>query len=196
MNGQQTGLIDLISRNWWTLALRGLVAVIFGILAFAWPGMTLLTLVFLFGAYALVDGILALINAFRAPRGYPRFGGLIFHGLISIAAGVLAFVWPGITALGLLFLIAAWAIVTGIMEVVAAIELRKVITHEWLMILSGIVSVLFGVAILLRPAAGALALVWWIGSFAIIFGILLMALSFRVRRWGGLAHPATGSAVA
>lgn len=196
MNGQQAGFIDLISRNWWTLALRGLVAVLFGILAFVWPGMTLLTLVYLFGFYALADGILALINAFRAPKGYPRFGSLIFHGLVSIAAGVLAFVWPGITALSLLILIGAWAIVTGCVEIAAAVELRKVIAHEWRMVLAGVVSLLFGILILLRPGAGALALIWWIGSFAIVFGILLMSLSFRVRRWGRLAHSAAGPAPA
>src|SRR6516225_5069772 len=99
MNGQRTDLVGLVSRNWWTLTLRGVVAVLFGILAFVWPGMALLTLVYLFGAYALADGILALINAFSAPKGYPRFGSLIFNGLVSIAAGVLAFIWPGITTL-------------------------------------------------------------------------------------------------
>jgi uncharacterized membrane protein HdeD (DUF308 family) len=190
MNEYRTEFANLFSRNWWALALRGLVAVVFGVLAFVWPGMTLLTLVFLFGAYALADGVLALVNAYRAPRGYPRFGRLILHGLISLAAGILAFVWPGITALALLVLIAAWAIVTGVLEITAAVELRKVIAHEWLMILGGILSVLFGVAILVQPAVGALAVVWWIGSFAILFGILMMALAFRVRRWGHMVHPA------
>ena len=188
MNEHLTEFSDLFSRNWWTLALRGLVAIIFGIIAFVWPGMTLLTLVFLFGAYALADGVFALINAYRAPKGYPRFGRLIVHGLISLAAGIAAFVVPGITALALLVLIGAWAIVTGVLEITAAVELRKVINHEWLMVLGGILSVLFGIAILARPAAGALALIWWIGGFAVLFGIVLMTLAFRVRRWGH--HPA------
>lgn len=191
MNEYRTEFGNLISRNWWTLALRGLVAVVFGILAFAWPGMTLLTLVFLFGAYALADGVLALVNAYRAPKGYPRFGRLILHGLFSLAAGILAFVWPGITALALLLLIAAWAIVTGVLEITTAVELRKVIAHEWLMVLGGVLSVLFGLVLLVRPAVGALALIWWIGSFAIVFGIVLMTLAFRVRRWGQMAHPMT-----
>ena len=188
MNEHLTEFRDLFSRNWWTLALRGLVAILFGIVAFVWPGMTLLTLVFLFGAYALADGVFALINAYRAPRGYPRFGRLIFHGLISLAAGIAAFVVPGITALALLVLIGVWAIVTGILEITAAVELRKVIAHEWLMALGGVLSVLFGIAILVQPAAGALALLWWIGGFAVLFGIVLMTLAFRVRRWGH--HPA------
>lgn len=196
MNEQRANFIDLISRNWWMLALRGLVAVVFGILAFVWPGMTLVALVYLFGAYALADGILALAAAFSAPKGYPGFGGLIFGGLVSIATGVLAFLWPGITTAALLILIAAWAIVTGVMEIVAAVELRRVITHEWLLILAGIVSVVFGGLILMRPSSGALALIWWIGGFALVFGILLMALSFRVRRWGRLTHAAAGPAAA
>jgi uncharacterized membrane protein HdeD (DUF308 family) len=173
-----------LGRCWWILALRGLVAIIFGILAFVLPKMTLLTLVYLFGIYALMNGILALIHAFSAPKGYPRFGAMIFSGMISIAAGVIAFIWPGITALSLVLLIAAWAIIGGISEIATAIRLRHFIRHEWLMALAGAVSVLLGVAILLRPAAGALALLWWIGGFAIAFGILLVALAFRVRHLG------------
>jgi uncharacterized membrane protein HdeD (DUF308 family) len=170
-----------VGRYWWILALRGLVAIIFGILAFVLPKITLLTLVYLFGIYALMNGILALVHAFSAPKGYPRFGAMIFSGIISIAAGVIAFMWPGITALSLVLLIAAWAIVSGISEIAMAIRLRHFIRHEWLMALAGVVSVLLGVAILLQPAAGALALLWWIGGFAIAFGILLVALAFRVR---------------
>jgi len=170
-----------VGRYWWILALRGLVAIIFGILAFVLPKITLLTLVYLFGIYALMNGILALVHAFSAPKGYPRFGAMIFSGIISIAAGVIAFMWPGITTLSLVLLIAAWAIVSGISEIAMAIRLRHFIRHEWLMALAGVVSVLLGVAILLQPAAGALALLWWIGGFAIAFGILLVALAFRVR---------------
>jgi uncharacterized membrane protein HdeD (DUF308 family) len=187
MNGTEARVSNTLSHNWWMIALRGLFAVIFGILAFALPGMTLLTLVYLFGAYAIANGIFALIHALSAPKGYRRFGALIFTGVISIAAGVLAFIWPGITALSLVLLIAAWAIVNGIFEIALAIRLRRVIAHEWLLVLAGILSVLLGVAILLQPAAGALALLWWIGGFAIVFGILLIALSFRVRREGRAA---------
>jgi len=184
MDGTAT-MVDTFRLNWWLLALRGLVAVLFGVLAFVWPRATLITLVWLFGAFALVNGLLSLILAAKAPKGYPRIGSLILGGLLGILAGLLTFVMPGITALGLLMLIAAWAIVTGIMEVVAAIRLRKIIANEWLLILAGIASVAFGVILFLQPAAGALALIWWIGAWALIFGILLIVLAFRMRNWKG-----------
>jgi uncharacterized membrane protein HdeD (DUF308 family) len=173
---------DLLTHNWWLLALRGLCAVIFGILAFVWPGITLLGLVFMFGAYALVNGILSFVVAARAPKGYPKYGSLIFEGILSVLAGVIAFVVPGITALALLALVAAWAIVTGIMEIVVAVRLRKVIRNEWLLILAGLASLAFGVLLLLRPAPGMLVLIWWIGGFALVFGVLLIALAFRLRK--------------
>jgi uncharacterized membrane protein HdeD (DUF308 family) len=193
MNKAETHNSNTLGHNWWMLALRGLVAIIFGVLAFVLPGMTLLTLVFLFGAYAIVNGVLALVHAFSAPKGYPRFGALMVTGIISIAAGVLAFIWPGITALSLVLLIAAWAIVNGVFEIATAIRLRRVIAHEWLLALAGVLSVLLGIVMLLQPGVGALALVWWIGGFAIAFGVLLVALAFRVRRAGpaGLFQPAT-----
>jgi uncharacterized membrane protein HdeD (DUF308 family) len=184
MDGTAT-MVDTFRLNWWLLALRGLVAVLFGVLAFVWPGATLITLVWLFGAFALVNGLLSLILAAKAPKGYPRIGSLILGGLLGILAGLLTFVMPGITALGLLMLIAAWAIVTGIMEVVAAIRLRKIIANEWLLILAGIASIAFGVILFLRPAAGALALIWWIGAWALVFGILLIVLAFRMRNLKG-----------
>src|SRR5690348_3827429 len=126
---------NTLSRFWWMLALRGLIAILFGILAFILPGMTMVTLVFLFGFYALLNGVLALAHAFSAPKGHPRFGALIFSGIVSIAAGVLAFIWPGITALSLVLLIAAWAVINGIFEIATAIRLRRVIPHEWLLAL-------------------------------------------------------------
>jgi len=175
---------ETLRRNWWLLALRGLAAVIFGVLAFAWPGITLLTLIWLFGAFALVNGILSLVLATKAPKGYPRFGSLILGGLLGILAGLLTFVMPGITALGLLILIAAWALVTGILEIVAAIKLRKTITGEWMLILAGLASVAFGVLLILQPAAGALVMVLWIGANALVFGILLFVLAFKMRSLG------------
>jgi uncharacterized membrane protein HdeD (DUF308 family) len=178
------GCADTLRRNWWLLALRGLAAVLFGVLAFIWPGVTLLTLVWLFGAFALVNGILSFVLAAKAPKGFPRFGSLILGGLLGILAGLLTFVMPGITALGLLILIASWAMVTGILEIIAAIKLRKEISNEWLLILAGLASVAFGVVLLLRPAAGALVLVWWIGAYALVFGILLFVLAFRMRSLG------------
>jgi uncharacterized membrane protein HdeD (DUF308 family) len=175
---------DTLSRNWWLLALRGFAAVLFAALAFMWPDITLLTLVWLFGAFALVNGVLSFVVAANAPKGYPRFGSLILGGLLGILAGLLTFVMPGITALGLLILIASWALVTGILEIIAAIKLRKEIDNEWLLILAGLASVAFAVLLLLQPAAGALVLVWWIGAYALVFGMLLFVLAFRVRRWG------------
>src|SRR5438874_7801967 len=179
--GDAATVVYTFKLNWWLLALRGLVAVLFGVLAFAWPGATLITLVWLFGAFALVNGILSLAVAVKAPKGYPRFGSLILGGLLGILAGLLAFVMPGITALGLLILIASWAMVTGVLEIIAAIKLRKEISNEWLLALAGVASLAFGVVLLLQPAAGALLLIWWIGGYALLFGILLIVLAFRMR---------------
>jgi uncharacterized membrane protein HdeD (DUF308 family) len=182
------------NHNWWLLAIRGLAAILFGILAFAWPGLTLLTLVFLFGFYALINGMLALAVAYKAPKRYKKFGALIIEGILSVIVGFIAFLVPGITALSLLILIAAWAIVTGVFEIVAAIRLRKTIAHEWLLIIAGIASIAFGVVVMIIPGAGALALVWWIGAYTLAFGMLLMLLAFRMRHWkglgtGGRMHP-------
>ena len=178
---------DLLTHNWWLLALRGLCAVLFGILAFVWPGITLLGLVFMFGAYALVNGILSFVVAARSPKGYPKFGSLIFEGILSVLAGVIAFVVPGITALALLALVAAWAIVTGIMEIVVAVRLRKVLRNEWMLILAGLASLAFGGLLLARPVPGMIALIWWIGGFALVFGVLLIALALRLRKRGPIA---------
>jgi len=179
-------VVDTFRLNRWLLALRGLVAVLFGVLPFVWPGTTMITLVWLFGAFALANGILSLVLAAKTPKGYPKVGSLILGGLLGILAGFVAFIMPGITALGLLVLIAAWAIVTGVTDLVAAVRLRKIITNEWLLLLAGIASVAFGILLLLAPAAGALALIWWIGTWAIVFGILLIVLAFRMRNWKSL----------
>ncbi|HEV7842287.1 MAG TPA: HdeD family acid-resistance protein [Pyrinomonadaceae bacterium] len=181
-------MLMVFTHNWWTLVLRGLVAIIFGLLTFVWPGISLVALVFLFGAYALVDGAFAIVAGIRAPREYKRWWVLLIEGIFSVIAGVLAFAVPGITALFLLGLIAAWAILTGVMEIVAAIQMRKYITGEWLMILSGIASILFGGLLLWNPGAGALAVVWIIGAYAIVFGVLLVGLGFRLRGLERTAH--------
>lgn len=174
-------MVIAISTNWWALVLRGLVAIIFGILAFLWPGITLTALVFVFGAYAMVDGIFAIVAGAKAPAEQKRWWLLILEGVVGIAAGIIAFVVPGITALFLLTLIAVWAIFTGVFEIMAAIQLRKQIKGEWLMVVSGIASVAFGGLLLYNPAAGALAVVWIIGAYAVVFGILLLALGFKLR---------------
>jgi uncharacterized membrane protein HdeD (DUF308 family) len=175
-------MVTTLAQNWWTLVLRGLAAVIFGILAYIWPGITFTVLVLFFGAYALWDGVFALIGAFRT-QGERRWP-LILEGVVGIAAGLLTFVWPGAATLALLFIIGAWAIVTGIFEIIAAIRLREEIEGEWLLLINGVLSVLFGIALTIWPAAGLLAVTWLIGAYSIVFGILLMMLGFRLRNWG------------
>jgi uncharacterized membrane protein HdeD (DUF308 family) len=174
-------MLEALQRGWRFLVLRGVCAVIFGILAFVWPGATLGALVILFGAYALVNGALTLAVAFRAPQGTPGKGMLIFLGLLGIAAGILTFIYPGITALSLLAVIAWWAILTGIFEIAVAVKLRQQLTNEWLLILSGVLSVAFGVLLIARPGAGALSVIWLIGAYALLFGIMLLALAVRLK---------------
>src|ERR1700704_5650273 len=171
----------VFTSSWWALVLRGLAAIAFGVLAFVWPHMTLTALVFLWGAYALVDGLFAIVAGVKSYEEQRRWWVLLLEGLLSVAAGVLAFVIPGITALVLLLLIAAWAIVTGAFEIGAAIQLRKYITGEWLLALAGLASVLFGFALLINPRAGAIAVAWLIGAYAVLFGLLLVAFGFRLK---------------
>src|SRR6202521_5145324 len=167
----------LLARRWWALALRGLVAVLFGLLTFFIPG-TLISLVLLFGFYALLDGIFDIVSAIRAPgHHWP----LIVEGIVGIIVGILTFLWPGIAAMVLLYLIAFWAIFTGVLEIVAGVRLREVIANEFLLILMGVISVLFGLLILIFPGAGALAIIFWIGAYAVVFGIILIILAFRLR---------------
>jgi len=179
-------MIETLTRNWWVLAARGALAVLFGLLALIWPGITVLALVLLFGAYALVDGVMALYTALfdRGRLGGRGAGWLVLEGVAGVLAAIGAIVWPGITALVLLYLIAAWALVTGVAEIVAAIRLRREIEGEWLMGLTGAASILFRVLGFLFPRAGALAVVWLIGAYAIAFGVVMVILAFRLRRYG------------
>ena len=173
-----------LARNWWTVALRGAIAIIFGLAALFWPNITLTALIFIFAAFVLVSGVLLAIAAFRDGLNHTHAWLMLLEGVIGIAIGIMAFVWPGITALVLLYIIAAWAIVTGVLEIIAAIQIRKEIQNEWLLAIAGIASVLFGVLLIVWPIAGALAILWIIGAYAIIFGILLLILAFRLRTWG------------
>ena len=175
--------VIVLATNWWAFVIRGFLAILFGLLAFLMPGIALWGLVLLFGIYSVTDGIFNIAAAFNARRGQNRWWLLLLEGVISIAAGVIAFVYPGITALALLIVIASWAIVTGVLEIAAAIRLRREISGEWMLALDGLFSILFGAILLWRPGAGALALIWWIAAYAIVFGALLIALGLRLRSW-------------
>ena len=173
-------MLHFMARNWWLLVLRGVFAILFGVFAFTWPGITLGTLVLMFGVYAFADGILAFVAAFSHSTGRPWWI-LALEGLFSIAAAMAAFLYPGITAVVLLFVIAFWAIVTGVVEIAAAIQLRREIEGEVWLGLAGLASVLFGLTLLAQPGVGALAVVWLIGAYSMLIGILLVALGFHVK---------------
>jgi uncharacterized membrane protein HdeD (DUF308 family) len=182
-------MLHALAQNWWLFLLRGLCAIVFGVLAFIWPGATLLTLVLLYGGFALVDGVASIIIAIRGEPLTSRWWLAIIGGL-GIAAGILTLCWPGLTALVLLLFIAVWAIATGVTQIIGGIRLRKEIDNEWLPIVSGVLSVLFGLLLLVRPGAGALAMIFVIGTYAIVQGILMVAFSWRLR-WH--AHAANRS---
>ena len=173
--------ITVLARNWGAIAIRGVAAIIFGLLTFLMPGLTLAALVLLFGAYALVDGVFSIIAAVRRRAGDPWWA-LLLEGVVGIAAGIATFALPGLTAVTLIYVIAAWAIVTGVLEVAAAVGLRRQLSGEWRLVLSGVLSIVFGVLMMVAPGAGALAMMLWIGAYAIVFGVLLLALAFRLRR--------------
>ncbi len=169
-------LLVLHAIPWWALALRGVGALAFAALAFLWPGLTLVVLVALFAAYAFVDGLTALVTGIGA-----RWWSMVALGVLSVAAGVAALAWPGLTALALVYLIAAWAVVRGAFELVAAVQLRRAIEGEWLLALSGIASIAFGALVAAFPGAGALSIVWLLGAFAVVLGALSLAVAFRLR---------------
>ena len=176
-------LLPALAENWLLLLFRGIVTIAFGVLAFIWPGLTLLTLIFLWGAYAIADGVFALGAAVSSKGGEiaPRWW-LALIGLAGILAGLLAFVWPTITAQVLLVFIASWAILTGALQIWGAIQLRKEIEVEWMLVLSGLLSIALGVALLARPGVGALAVIWLIGSFAILVGCIYVSLALWLKK--------------
>jgi uncharacterized membrane protein HdeD (DUF308 family) len=170
-------------RHWWTVALRGLFALLFGVGIFVWPGMTLTLLVELFGVYALVDGILAVVGAVRAARWQMRWWPFLAEGGVGIAVGVVALVWPEIPIFGLLYVIAVWAVFTGVFEIVAAILVWRVMAGVWLLALSGVGSVVLGALLVAFPGAGVLAVVWLIAAYAVAFGLLLLRIALQMRPW-------------
>jgi uncharacterized membrane protein HdeD (DUF308 family) len=180
-----------VTNQSWLLVFQGILAIVFGVVAWVWPGLTVATLVILFGAYAFVGGVMNLVAAVSASRLGDSPWGFIFRGLLGIATGVVVAVWPDISALSLLYVVAAYAIVIGIYEVAAAIELRKQIDNEWWVGLAGVASIAFGVLAFIYPGDGAVALVWTIGVYAIVFGILSIALGVRLHGWGRRLTSAT-----
>jgi uncharacterized membrane protein HdeD (DUF308 family) len=181
--------METLARNWWVLVLRGVFAILFGILAFVLPGATVFALVILFAAYMGVDGIMAIVMAIRRAQQRREWWPLVLEGIAGIGIAVLTVLWPDVTALALVYFIAAWALVTGVMEIVAAVRLRKAIRGEFFLGLAGVASIAFGIIAIFFPGEGALALVWLIGSYAILFGVLLIALGLRLRTWRSTAAP-------
>jgi uncharacterized membrane protein HdeD (DUF308 family) len=173
-----------ITDQWWLVLLEGVLAVLFGVIAWVWPDITVATLVILFGAYALASGIMNFYAAYAQHKLGASPWPFIFRGIVGVVAGIVVAVWPDISAISLFYVIAAWAIVTGIYALVGAVALRKVIDNEWLLGLAGICSVAFGVLAMIYPGDGALALIWTIGVYAIAFGFMLIVLGFRLHSWG------------
>ena len=173
--------MDALARNWWLILLRGVAAIIFGLLTFAWPGLTLVTLVLLYGAFSFLDGIFSIVAAVKGGTPMPRWW-LALVGLLGIGVGVITLFWPQITGFVLLLFIAGWAIASGVLQIIGAIKLRKEMEGEWLLIASGVLSVLFGIVVILFPGAGALSLALVIGAFAVAYGVLLIGFALRLKK--------------
>ena len=180
-------MLGSLVRNWWVFALRGVFAIVFGVLAFVWPNLTGQVLVLLFGLYTLTDGILALVIGIGPGRG-ERWWSLILGGAADIGIGVLTFVWPDTTALVLLSFIAAWLVIKGVFEVAAALALRRVIAQEWALFLGGVVTAGLGVLLAAFPEAGLVGLVWAVGVYSLVAGAALLILAFRLHRLSRLAE--------
>ena len=174
-------MLETAKRYWWTFVLRGIFAIIFGVLAWVWPGITLAVLAIFFGAYAFVDGIFLVINALGGWSKEQHHWLLLLEGLLGVGIGIITFVNPAVTAIALLFYIAVWSVATGVLEIAAAIDLRKEVQGEGWMILSGIASILFGVLLMIFPGAGAMGLIWLIAAYAIVFGVLLIGLGIKLK---------------
>jgi uncharacterized membrane protein HdeD (DUF308 family) len=175
---------EVLSEKWWVLLVRGLVSVAFAILIWMQPAITLKALIILFGAFAFVDGVLGVWTAFSSRKDRNNWWLLMLWGLVGIGIGIITFVAPAVTALALLFYIAIWAIVTGVLEIITAVKLRKEIEGEWLLGLAGLVSVIFGIVLIVHPGAGVLAVLWLLAAYALILGVLMIILAFKVRGWG------------
>jgi uncharacterized membrane protein HdeD (DUF308 family) len=174
----------VLADNWWAVALRGVFAIIFGIIAFAVPAAAMLALVLVFAAYSLIDGIANIVLAVRGARKHERWGLLLLNGVFGVVIGVIAALWPGITVLAFVFMVGAWAIVSGGLILGAAMSLK--ISHgRWLLVFGGIVSLIYGALLFASPLIGALVLTWWVGAYTLIFGVILVVLAFRLRKHRG-----------
>jgi uncharacterized membrane protein HdeD (DUF308 family) len=178
-----SALLGRLAEKWWLLLLRGLAAIAFGVIAFLWPGITLVALTYLFGIYAIVDGVVAIWAAFNAPGDAGPRWWLGLSGVVSILAGIVAFAYTGMTALVLLIFIAVWAIIIGVLQLYAAIRLWNVIDNDWWLILSGVLSIAFGAVLIAWPSTGALALIWTIAWFALFFGCMFIGLAFELKKF-------------
>ena len=176
-------MTTLFKATSWQLTIRGLALILFGIMALIWPNLTVTVLAILFGVYALVDGVVSVVGAILNRKTSPNWTLLLIMGLISIIAGIFAISNPGVTSLALLYIIAVWALLIGLVSILTAVRLRREIEGEWVMIAAGVLSIVFGIALIVAPGAGAVALVWLIGAYAIILGILDMLLAARARGW-------------
>jgi uncharacterized membrane protein HdeD (DUF308 family) len=178
--GLSDGMSAALARNWWAVMLRGVLGILFGLVALFLPGATMLSLVLVFSAYMLVDGGLVILAAVRAARRRDRWGILVLEGVINLVAGVLAFLWPGLTVVAFVLLVACWAVISGALILAAGFRLKT--THgRWWLIVGGVASVIYGVLLILAPLIGALVLTWWLGAYAIVFGISLLVLGFKLR---------------
>lgn len=177
-------MLRMLSHYWWTFLIRGIIAVLFGLAAIIWPGLTIATLVIVFGAYVVVDGIFAIIDGFSTRSDNSHWWVEILIGLAGIVVGIWAMAFPDLTAVGMMYFIAAWWLVTGVLQIIYAIRVRREITNEWFLVLTGALSAVLGVVFMLFPGSGALSLIWVIGIYAIIFGIMLIVLSLRLRGLG------------
>jgi len=181
--------VTQLFRDWWHFAVRGVLTIVFGIVALIWPNVTSLALVLLFGAFVLTDGILTVATGVAARKYFERWWALLLEGLTGIVIAAITFIWPNITGLALMYFIAGWAILTGIFEIAAAIEFRNLIPGEWTTVLMGMLSIIFGILLFVSPSAGALGIVWAIGFYAIFFGIMEIVFAFRLRGLGRELEP-------
>lgn len=175
-------MLNLI-KNWWLLVLRGVLAILFGVIAFVVPGVAWWSLILLFGVYAMLDGIFAMMTGLIGSKFSPRWWMFLLEGMINVAAGVIALMRPDLASVVLVLVIAVWAILTGILEIVAAIRLRREITNEWMLGFGGFVSFALGVLLFFQPATGSVIITLMIGLYALVFGILLVVLGLRLRKW-------------